>query len=224
MRHRTAFSIGATAIATFVFWPTAGLADEYSQGSQSYAAGNFSSAKEHFMKAVLAKPKSWQAHYQLANTFVQLKDSANAKKSYMKCLTCQPPADVKTNCAKALAFIASNPALTPPKAAAYRPSLNQSPNRSSSSTEAASENAQGALEDRRARIMQEAEAEIAKMRAEEEARFKQMEANSNQVFRNADGSRSTGLSEEEEDAFHKEVEAKAAAIRERAKRHAASVR
>ena len=72
--------------------------------------------------------------------------------------------------------------------------------------------------------MQEAEAEIVKMRAEEDARLKEMEANANQRFRDPDGTRRTGLSTEEEAAYKKEVEQKANTIRENAKRRADSVR
>ncbi len=230
MRLSSLRFVGPAAVAFLFACPLPGLADAYSQGNEHYSAGNFAKAKEHFMKAVIAKPKSWQSHYQLANTYVALKDSANAKKSYLKCIALNPPADTKANCERALAYIASNPSLTAPAAAApaYRPSLYSSGSRSTSgsSSSASSEGASGGdqKEASRSRIMAEAETAIAKMRADEEVRFKEMEANANQMWRHPDGTVKNGLSDEEEAAFKKEVEQKAAAIRESARRRADSIR
>lgn len=227
MRQNSPRIIGAAAIAVLLSCPLPSRADEYSQGTDSYAAGNFIKAKGHFAKAVVAKPKSWQAHYQLANTFVQLKDSANAKKSYLKCLASNPPADVKANCERAIAYIASNPTLTAPAAAApvYRPSMYSSGTRSTSdSSTAGSADPNEKLEEQRSRIMQEAEAQVVKMRAEEEIRLKEMEANANQMWRHPDGTVKNGLSNEEEAAFRKEVEQKAAQIKANARRRADNVR
>ncbi len=229
MRHRSSGFFGAAAIAVLFACAPPGWADEYSQGTADYAVGYFVGAKLHFIKAAAAKPKSWQAHYQLANTYIQLKDSANAKKSYLKCIACNPPADTKANCQRALAYIASNPTLAAPAAAApvYRPSMYSSGTTSSSTsstTESAGASGSDGKEAQRAKIMQAAEAEIAKMRAAEEVRLKEMEANSNQMFRHDDGTVSPGLSQEDHAAFKKEVEQKATAIRENAKRRADSIR
>lgn len=230
MRHHSSGFIGAAAIAVLFAYAPPGWADEYSQGTADYAVGYFVGAKLHFIKAAAAKPKSWQAHYQLANTYIQLKDSANAKKSYLKCVACNPPADTKANCQRAIAYIASNPTLAAPAAAApvYRPSMYSSGTRSTSTsastTAPAGSSGGDGKEAQRAKIMQAAEAEIAKMRAEEEVRLKEMEANANQMFRYPDGTVKTGLSTEEEAAFKKEVEQKASAIRENARRRADSIR
>lgn len=229
MRHSSSGLIGAAAIAVLLACPSPGWADEYSQGTADYAVGYFVGAKLHFIKAAAAKPKSWQAHYQLANTYIQLKDSANAKKSYLKCIACNPPADTKAHCQRAIAYIASNPTLAAPAAAApvYRPSMYTSgtrPSSTSSTTASAGTGGGDDKEERRAKIMQTAEAEIAKMRTEEEVRLKEMEANANQMYRHADGTVKPGLSTEEEAAFKKEVEQKASAIRENARRRAESIR
>lgn len=230
MRFRSPRVISAAAIAVLLACPLPGFADEYSQGTADYAVGYFVGAKLHFIKAAAAKPKNWQAHYQLGNTYMQLKDAANAKKSYAKCIACNPPADTKANCERAIAYIASNPTLAAPQAAApvYRPSMYTSGTRSSSTSTAESASPGGGggdgKEAQRAKIMQAAEAEIAKMRAEEDARFKEMEANANQMYRHSDGTVKPGLSTEEEAAFKKEVEQKATAIRENAKRRADSIR
>lgn len=232
MRQRASYFTAVGTMAVFFACAPLCLADEYSQGTSDYAAGNFAKAKEHLVKATAAKPKSWQAHYQLANTYVQLKESANAKKSYGKCLSCNPPADIKANCERAMSYITSNPSLTAPAAAAPRPSMYSSGTRSSaSSTSVSTSSGSGAVDPHasqkdaaKQRIMAEAEAQIAKMKAEEDERHREMVAGANQVYRNPDGSVTTGLSSEEEAAFQKEVEQKAAAIRESARRRAESVK
>ncbi len=228
MRFHSPRLIGAAAVAVLLGCPLPGWADEYSQGTADYAVGYFVGAKLHFIKAAAAKPKSWQAHYQLANTYIQLKDSANAKKSYLKCIACKPPADTKANCERAIAYIASNPTLAAPAAAApvYRPSMYSSGSGSASTSASSSTGSGGGdhKEGEKAKIMQAAEAEIAKMRAAEEVRLKEMEANSNQMYRSDDGTVHPGLSQEEHAAFKKEVEQKATYIRENAKRRADSIR
>ncbi len=95
---------------------------------------------------------------------------------------------------------------------------------SSASSTSASADPSDKIEEQRSRIMQEAEAQIVKMRAEEEVRLKEMEANANQMWRHADGTVKNGLSSEEEAAFRKEVEQKAAEIKANARRRADNVR
>lgn len=214
----------AVAIATLIFCIQPSFADSYSDGAAHYAAGNYAGAKTHLMKAAAAKPKSWQIHYQLANTFVALKDSANAKRSYEKCLSLNPPADIRANCQRAVAFIASNPKLEAPVVVAAPISKKMYTSGSTGSSSNAGSSPSAEAEARRAKILEEAEVEVAKMRESEKARLEELTVNANRRFRYADGTRKTGLSTEEEKAFNHEVEEKAAAIREQAKRRAASYR
>ncbi|MBC8000285.1 MAG: hypothetical protein IAF58_20180 [Leptolyngbya sp.] len=220
------FNIAKSAVvfATFMFCVSPSFADSYSDGAAQYAAGNYAGAKAHLTKAAAAKPKSWQTQYQLANTFVALKDSANAKKSYEKCISLNPPVDIRANCQRAVAFIASNPKLEAPAVVAAPISKKMYTSGSTGSSSTAGSSPSAEAEARRAKIMEEAEVEVAKMRESEKAHLEELTANANRRFRYADGTRKTGLSTEEEKAFNHEVEEKAAAIREQAKRRAASYR
>ena len=223
MRRQSLHFVAASTLIALTGVCAPALADAYSDGTASYAAGNFAKAKDQFVKATVAKPKSWQAHYQLANTYMQLKDSANAKKSYAKCVSCSPPADIKANCQTAIAYIATNPTLTPPAAAAPRPQP-YTPSYSSPSPTASNGDNASAVEAKRAAILQEGEAEIAKMREHENEKLKEAEANGNQRYITHDGQEVMGLPREDKAAMEKEIERKASEIRDRYKRRAASIR
>lgn len=114
MRTKSASQLTGMALLALATCIQPSFADQYSEGTAAYTSGNFAAAKAHFIKATQAKPKQWEAHYQLANTYVQLKDSASAKASYQKCINLNPPADVKGMCTNALAVIERNPKLAPP--------------------------------------------------------------------------------------------------------------
>jgi tetratricopeptide (TPR) repeat protein len=231
MQNGSAYLLAAT-LAGFVACTASSSADEYSQGANQYSTGDYAGAKSHLLKATRAKPKSWQAYYQLANTYVQLKDSASAKNSYLKCIACHPPADIKTNCTTALSYIASNPKLTAPAApyvsrpvqmiAPKQSTATSSTSTTSTSTSEAAVNPE--LAARRARIIQDGEDEVTRMKAQEKERQQDMEANANQRYRYPDGTVKTSMSPEDEVQLQREVEQKAAAIRDRAKRRAADVR
>lgn len=223
MRRQSPYFVAASTLIVLAGVCAPALADAYSDGTASYAGGNFAKAKDQFVKATAAKPKSWQAHYQLANTYMQLKDSANAKKSYAKCISCSPPADIKANCQTAISYIATNPTLTPPAAAAPRPQP-YTPSYSSPSQTASDGDNSSAVEAKRAAILQEGEAEIAKMREHENEKLKEAEANGNQRYLTHDGQEVMGLPREDKAAMEKEIERKAAEIRDRYKRRAASIR
>lgn len=222
MRHQSPYFVAASTLIVLVASAPA-FADAYSDATASYAAGNFAKAKDQFLKATVAKPTSWQAHYQLANTYMQLKDSANAKKSYAKCLSNSPPADIKANCQTAISYIATNPKLTAPAPAAPRPQP-YTPSYSSPSATSADAGGGSDIEAKRAAIMQEGEAEIARMREQENEKLKEAEANGNQRYITHDGNEVMGLTREDKATMEKEIERKAAEIRDRYRRKAASVR
>ncbi len=230
MHSKLIYILSAATITTFVLSTQPSSADEYAKGAAAYAAGDFAGAKAHLISAAKAKPKSWQAHYQLANTYVQLKDSAAAKASYLKCIGNRPPADITTNCKTALSYIATNPKLTAPVAvAAPRPVQMVAPKQSAESTTSTASGDSGEpavsadLAMRRARVIQDGEAEVTRMKAQEKEKQTEAEANANQRYIYADGSTKTSLSSEEMAQMQREVEQKAAVIRERAKKKAASL-
>jgi len=227
------FLLSSTALTACIFAALPSSADDYSHGAAAYSSGDFAGAKAHLIKATQLKPKSWQAFYQLGNTYVQLKDSANAKIAYQKCIANHPPADVQANCTNALSYIASNPKLTAPVAvAAPRPVQMIAPKSAAGSTASSSESGEGPsaapvsadLEIRRARIIQDAEAEVNRMKAQEKERQSEAEDNANQRYLYPDGTVKTSLSNEEIAQMQREVEQKAAVIRDRAKKRAADLR
>ncbi|MFN8552411.1 MAG: hypothetical protein U0103_13125 [Candidatus Obscuribacterales bacterium] len=221
-------AIAASTLAGVVF-AAPSLADEYAQGAAAYSAGDFSGAKAHLIKATQAKPKSWQAHYQLANTYVQLKDSANAKMSYQKCIANNPPADIKTNCITALSYIGTNPKLTAPVAPTPpRPVQMIAPKQAtasdSTSDEPSEHTVNADLEARRAKIIAEGEAEVTRMKQQEKEKQEEAEANANQRYIYPDGTVKTSLSTEEMAQMQREIDQKASQIRDRARRKAEALR
>jgi len=231
MRHHLPRFAAVSTVAALLASAAPALADAYSDGTASYAAGNFAKAKAQFMKAIAAKPKSWQAHYQLANTYVQLKEAGNAKTSYTKCISLAPPPDIKANCTSAISYIAGNPALTAPAVPAARPKRQSQAHTSSSGAGTADDDsddggngAPNSVEARRAAVLQEGEAEIARMREHENEKLKDAEAGGNQRYITHDGQEVMGLTPEDKAAMEKEIERKAAEIRDRYKRKAASIR
>lgn len=233
MQAKSANVLTAAFFSMFVVCTVPSLADSLSNGAAAYAARNYPTAKLNFIKATQLKPKSWQAHYQLANTYVALKDSANAKLSYQKCISCHPPDDIKANCTNAISYIAGNPKLTAPVVAEPpRPVQMISPKSPVSSgpppaitgDAAADPGVKPEIAAMRARAIKEGEDDITKMKAQEKERHDEMEANSSQRFLMPDGSIKYKLTDQEEAQFQKDVEAKATAIRDRAKRKAESIR
>jgi hypothetical protein len=77
---------------------------------------------------------------------------------------------------------------------------------------------------RRARILQDGEAEVTRMKAQEKERQADAESNANQRYIYPDGTVKTSLSSEELAQMQREVEQKAAAIRDRYKRKASDLR
>ncbi|CAN5412832.1 hypothetical protein BH10CYA1_BH10CYA1_01680 [soil metagenome] len=231
MHSKLSHILSAATFTTLVLATQPGSADQYAEGAAAYSAGDFAGAKTHLLKAAQAKPKSWQTHYQLANTYVQLKDSAAAKASYLKCLASRPPADIKAHCTTALSYIASNPKLTAPVAvAAPRPVQVVTPKQPVDTTDSTAGGDSGEpavsadLAMRRARIIQDGETEVARMKAQEKERQADAESNANQRYIYPDGTVKTSMSSEELAQMQREVEQKATAIRDRAKRKASDLK
>jgi len=217
------------------------FADDLKEGMAHYKSGAYAFAKAFLEQAVVDNPNSWEAHFHLANTFMHLKDPANAKKEFQKVLSLEPPEEIKTKCDESFEIMKSDPKLEKftkpkPKAATYRPSLYQSQYNSygsynstssssaSPSSSAGSSDAQLQANQNRERILRDAEEQVKRMQAEENERLQGLISQSNSLFKDADGNVKRGLTEEEMAEFQRTVDQKAAAIRERAKREAAAIR
>lgn len=204
--------------------------DENALGNQYYLKGNYAAAKIHFQKAIAANPQDYEAHYQLANTCMQLKDTEGAVRSYMRCQECNPTLSILLHCQKALDHLkyppppkfppAPAPGGIQPGPAATRPYVDSS----SALNLPGKTDAAAQKEANRANIMRQAEAEIAKMKEEEKTRWKELVSQSNRLFKYSDGTIRRDLSSEETAQFNQEVAQKEQAIRERAKRNCDAIR
>lgn len=229
MHTRLTHFSALAAVAIFLTTTATFAADENALGNQNYLKGNFAAAKVHYLKAIASSPERWDVHYQLANTCLQLKDKEGAKKSYIRCLSLSPTAEIRTHCERAVGYLAGlplAPTLAPVPAPTPTPKVQeQIPSYlSPSETAPAKTDAEIQKEATRERIMREAEAEIVKMRNEENLRWKETVSQSNRVFKYSDGTYRRGLNSEETAEFLKEVAAKEQAIRDRAKRNADAIR
>jgi tetratricopeptide (TPR) repeat protein len=230
MRTRLTHFSALAAAAIFVTATATFAADESTLGNQNYQKGNFAAAKVHYLKAIAAAPDRWDVHYQLANTCLQLKDKEGAKKSYIRCLSLNPTAEIRTHCERAVGYLAGLPlAPTPTPAPVTAPTpipkvQEQIPSYLSPSEAApAKTDAEIQKEATRERIMREAEAEIVKMKEEENSRYRDIVSQSNRIFK-SDGTYRRGLTSDEMAQFLKEVAAKEQAIRDRAKRNCDAIR
>ncbi len=212
-------------VAVFLTATNSFAADENALGNQNYRNGNYAAAKIHYLKAIAANPERWEAHYQLANTCLQLKDKEGAKKSYIRCLALNPSAEIRAHCERAVGYLAGLPLAPTPVPSSLPPSAPKIQERIPSyldSTETslspapAKTDAEVQKDANRERIMREAEAEIVKMKNEENIRYREMVSQSNRVFR-SNGTYRRGLTDEQMEQYMKEVAAKEQAIRDRAK-------
>jgi tetratricopeptide (TPR) repeat protein len=102
---RCAAIVSLTLQLTLQLSPCALGADSYTDGLARYNAGDYTSAKNYFLKVAGDKPMYYQSHYLLANTFVKLKDLESARKWYDICLKCNPDKATADNCRKAIAYL-----------------------------------------------------------------------------------------------------------------------
>lgn len=217
-------------VAVFLTATNSFAADEHALGNQNYLKGNYAAAKIHYLKAIAANPGRWEAHYQLANTCLQLKDKEGAKKSYIRCLALNPAAEIRAHCERAVGYLSGLP-LAPIPGPSPLPAPKVDPSSShfgqfenSSSADPVKTDAEVQKDANRERIMRQAEADIVKMKEEENARWRELVSQSNRLFRNSEGKVRRDLSPEETAQFFQEVAQKEQAIRERAKRNCDAIR
>jgi len=237
---RKSVSISALALSlalSFVFCSAiACAADPFAQGCASYTAGNYTAAKTQFTAAIKAKPKSWQAQYQLANTCLQLKETENAKQAYQKCLALKPDEEIKKNCESAIAFL-SAPPKPPAPVEAKKPfevqnfrgnslSGNSGSGSGSSNVFASPEpdSRQQAIQARKDRILADAKEEADRIKEEGKRAIEEGNANSNRRYRNREtGERYTSMSQDETAEITREYERRATEVMKEARRKASEI-
>jgi len=109
--------IALIALTTFALPPSVATTGYMNRGIELYNSGNYGKAKEAFIEIVCANPHYWPAHYQLANTYLKLKDKTAAQFEYEWCLKFCRDKKVRRKCEEAIAIITNNPDMAPSRVA-----------------------------------------------------------------------------------------------------------
>lgn len=213
---------------------------DYEEGCKSYEAKDYETAKAKLTKASQAQPKHWASHYQLANTLVQLKQFAEAKVAYNKCLGTKPPAEIADRCMKAISFLttaetqAVQAAKQPPSAAppaepekkVETPAEPPPPEtREQAKVREEKERVEKVLEGKRKLILNDAQARAKRIREDAETRIKEEKENYNDwAFNPEEGQVKSRFPAEREQEMKNEAEEKAKRVIEEAERRAASLK
>lgn len=75
------------------------------EGIAFYKAGQYHKARDFFAYIVSKDPACWQAHYELANSYMKMNEPALAKKSYADCLNHNADGQVAKICGQMIAYI-----------------------------------------------------------------------------------------------------------------------
>jgi len=205
--------------------PSAHAADAYSSASAAYAKGDYASAKAQFLKALKAKPANWKAEYQLANSCMQLRSYAEARKWYASCLSHHPDASTASYCQSAVGQI--DQIGRPRPAVTAQPALVKTDSAPSAAKSSDQEHAKGdpQLEARKREIMGRAQKRVEEIRKAADARIQEAVANSNQRYTDPNtGIVSMDISADEKQQIMKEADQQAQQVMEQAKRDCNSVR
>jgi hypothetical protein len=197
------------------------LADDTFASAQAvYAQGDYVAAKVQFLQLIKANP-TWQAYYQLANCYVQIKDAKGAVKAYQDCLSLKPPAETKKMCDQALQYLAKNslaPAPAPPAAAAKPAAPEAAP-----PGQQAPSPRQQALMAQRERILEEAKKQADAIRAQAKTELEEEQANSNQRYIYPDGTVHTDIDPAVSARIQGDAETRAQRVMDDARRRADSL-
>lgn len=195
---------------------TAGpVKSELDEGVKLYQAKNYQAAKVAFEKIVKANPSSWQAQYYMANTCLALGQWPQAKYCYQVCMHyCKDPA-TQAQCQAGIDSI---------EKFSQAKSATQAAPTSSASTKAPANGdddddedanlspAKAAIERQKAKIMEEAGKETAKIRNAAKEQIENEKNSSNQVVKYSDGHRGLDISDDREREIMKEADEKCAQI------------
>lgn len=186
-----------TVIASFA--PTAALAEGetgqlFNMGVQEYGKKNYAKARDHLLSYLKANAESYQAHYLLANCYLQLADSANAKHSYAMALANKPDPTTKERCLKAIERIAAmqtpaQPTTTSGAHAAGTSSTAGTSGGTGGSGKSINELRIKQLEEQIATIQKDCDRQILKLREEAKAAVEAYTESNGRWFRYSDGER-----------------------------------
>lgn len=171
--------------------------DAYSLGSDSYRKGDYKSALSFLVKAVRSYPSYPAVHYQLANTYLQLRRQAEAKLEYSRCLALDPDPTTAAYCRRMITFLSGGQ--SPPRGSEQGGNYTEAGRTVTPSEDIENESPQAktaiALERRKQEILMAAEKEARAIREEANRRIQDISETSNQLVVNRDtGDVSTGIS------------------------------
>jgi tetratricopeptide (TPR) repeat protein len=83
------------------------------EGIEFYRAGQYSKARQFFEYIIKKEPTCWQAHYELANTYMKMNEPALAKEQYTQTLNNNSDGKIAKICGQMIAFIDHSSGLKP---------------------------------------------------------------------------------------------------------------
>ncbi|MBX9695093.1 MAG: tetratricopeptide repeat protein [Cyanobacteria bacterium] len=224
MRKTTLTALFGILIASWSSQPA--FATDLEEGAKLYTAKEYMKARPFFEKAAKESPKSWQAHYYLANTCLALGQMSTAKYEYQLCQqTCTKPA-ILAQCKAGIARAGG------PRASTGTSGGGGSSASSSTSSSASTggggggspaSDAQTQMSKRKEQILEQARKDVEKVKADAKAQLEAEKSNANQYYQGQDGTVKTDISSEREAEIQQETEAKCKKIMEEAERRARSI-
>ncbi len=179
--HLVACGVVLLLIGCLFFAPPS-FADNYAAGLQKYNQGDYAAAKDLFLKAARENPTSYQIHYLLANTYMQLRQPENARTWYAICLKCNPDPRTVQNCRKALAYLQTVGGTRGSTAAPTRDTSSASKTSQADQPEEMTD-AMRVAETRRKEILLDGDKQAREIRAAAEQRIKDLETDGNYMVR-----------------------------------------
>ena len=216
---------GIALLGFLISAPTA-IAGDFEKGTGLYNARDYAGAAQAFQRVVKGSPTNWQAHYYLGHVNMALGNFAAARKAYEACLKYTTDGSVKGQCLTSIerckAAVQAGASSTVPPSKAVLPSRPQSgtsaPGKAASAADSSNPVSPTAVvndanvQQMRAHINQEAQAAVARIRAEAREQIKHEKEKSNQEFRYKDGSTGYDISDEREQEILRDAEAECAKV------------
>lgn len=204
------------------------IAGDFEKGTGLYNSRDYAGAAQAFQRVVKGSPTNWQAHYYLGHVNMALGNFAAARKAYETCLKYTTDGSVKGQCLTSIerckAAVQAGASSTVPASAAVSASRSQSgaaaPGKAASSADSGRSSQvsptavvnDANVQQMRAHINQEAQAAVARIRAEAREQIRHEKEKSNQEFRYKDGSTGYDISDEREQEILRDAEAECAKV------------
>lgn len=96
-----------------MLWAPAQAETLLTEGIEFYKAGQYSKARQFFEYIIKKEPTCWQAHYELANTYMKMNEPALAKEQYAQTLNNNSDGKIAKICGQMIAFIDHSSGLKP---------------------------------------------------------------------------------------------------------------